>query len=418
MKISLSFSRRQIKSYFWTGFFIVCFLLNSGYAYNLVDNGFTLISLFLCCFVVILKFGVLRKCFINKLFWQNPYLILSICILLCMIIHSDLRAWGSYAHQIAILLIAALFSLNISFEHFSKVFVKFMVLVTIISICAWIIINLLGIKLPLPIMISNSDIAYKDYYNGILFFIYRHSPKRLMGPFWEPGVYASMTTIALLLQNKAMDNISRRKQRITTFILAIGIILSMSTAGYILLVMTLIIRFLQGQKKTISAIATLGLLVLFLCLIVFQDQITSWLAMVAPDIFEKLTFDSFSKMTRINGPLVDLSIFVQFPIIGAGMSKYLILWPIYALKLSVESRTSTITYFLANYGVTGILYLYILLKATIGQKNIRWVIRLLLLILFISIVSKEPHYFNLLTITVFAYLIQEPLFSNELREKK
>lgn len=405
MEFKVIVGKKQIQLNFGIVFFMICFLLNSGYAYNLVSDIPTLISLFICSVVILVLFGFKKGIMFKYSFWSNPYIVLCVFITLSMIINADFNSWGSYFRQISILVLAVLFCKGTKVEKFTKIFLNFMVFVTTISITMWVVINIFNIRPPLPIMTINSDVSYyKDYYNGGLFFINTYSTARLMGPFWEPGIYASMTILALLLQEIVKLNLSIRRKKINTIILVIGIILSFSTAGYMLLLILFVIKTLTKVNGKNATIIILLLIVVLLVMLIYSDEILNLLNNWLPNVFGKLTFESNSKLTRINGPLIDLKIFMNNPIFGAGMTDYQLQWPHYAGLMNVESRTSTITYFLANYGIPGILYLFAILRGVFRQKNFSLVIRMCILVIIVSILSKEPHYINLLTNIIITYL--------------
>ena len=384
--------------------------MNSGYCFVLQDDSITLISLALCTIISVFVFGLLKKQFFDIKFWIHPFTLLSIAIFFVMLINFDFNIWGSYFRQISIILIAVFFSKCIDFSKFKITFLNFMLVVSIVSLIAWIIFNVFNWNLPLPIINSTWEKAYyTEYSNGLLFFIYKHQPERLMGPFWEPGLYASMSIIALLLNGKKVKIFTSFKQRLIDIILSVCILLTMSTAGYILLLIVFCIRILQNvKKKSVLFIVLFTLLIISLILLtIFIDDIILYLSQLSPKIFGKLTFESLSKTTRLNGPIVDMSIFFQSPICGVGMKTYLQEWPTFAHLYNGESRTSTITYFLANYGMLGILYVFTLLRGVFKQKGIDITVKTLILIVFISILSKEPHYFNLLSCTVIAYIYHD-----------
>lgn len=384
-------------------FFTICFLLNSGYLLVIQNDLYTLIALIICGISVFIYWGVEKKEFTKKEFWIHPFTILSIWILLSIVLHFEFINWGAYFRQIFILVIAVLFATNVDFNKFIAIFLKFMTVVTIIAILVWLITNLFGISLSLPVVNSTWEKSYfTEYKNGIIFFIYIHQPEKLMGPFWEPGLYASIALIGILLNGIPIDT-NRPKKTLTDIALSIGILLSFSTAGYILLIVVYIVRYLQHTSKKISILSTFLLAAVIVLLFIFQDRIISFLVTIAPNVFGKLTFENFSKSTRINGPLVDLAIYTDSPVIGAGMQSYLKKWPVFAQLLSVESRTSTLTYFIAVYGVPGGIYGFTIINSILHQKNTQLAVKIFVLIFFLCIVSKEPHYFNLFTCTVIAY---------------
>ena len=387
-------------------FFIICFLLNSGYCYVLKSDFYTLASLFIFGCVIMGYYGVLRKKFLNREFLSHPFTLLAIFVLLSMFLHFELNIFGTYFRQIFVLLIAVLIAQNISFNRFSKVFINFMFIVTLISIVAWILINVFSINLHLPVFDSGWEKSlFTEYQNGLLFFVHTHQPYKLMGPFWEPGLYSSMAVLAFLFLNN--KNYTKNKVKLIQLVLTLGIILSFSTAGYLLLLIAILIKILMNSEKKISLFLFFVILIFLSVSVIYSDEILNYLAKIMPNVFGKMVNGSVSKSTRMNGPLVDLSIYINNPVFGTGYIKYLNEWPYIANLLAVESRTSTITYFIAVFGVFGFLYLFTIIKGVLCQQEINGYVKIFILFIIVSIVTKEPHYVNLFTITICSYLAQE-----------
>lgn len=397
---------------------IVCFLLNSGYCFVLKSDFYTLGSLFILGCIIIGYYGFIKKRFLTFKFIRHPFTMFVIFIFLSMFLHFELNIFGTYFRQIFVLLIAILIAQNIPFDKFIKTFINFMFIVTLISIVVWILINVFSLSLHLPVFHSEWEKAvFTEYQNGLLFFVHSHQPYKLMGPFWEPGLYASMAILAFLFLNKKIY--TKKQVKLIALTLIIGIVLSFSTAGYLLLIVTMITKILMYSDKKISLFLFAIIFFSLILVVVYSDEILNYLATIMPNIFGKMVNGSISKSTRINGPLVDLSIYIKKPIFGAGYIKYLNEWPILASLLDVESRTSTITYFIAIFGVFGILYLFTIIKGILSQKYISIYIKLFILFIFVSIVTKEPHYVNLLTVTIIAYLAQDKIiFQSKLIENK
>lgn len=387
-------------------FFIICFLLNSGYCYVLKSDFYTLASLFIFGCVIMGYYGVLRKKILNREFLSHPFTLLAIFVLLSMFLHFELNIFGTYFRQIFVLLIAVLIAQNISFNRFSKVFINFMFIVTLISIVAWILINVFSINLHLPVFDSGWEKSlFTEYQNGLLFFVHTHQPYKLMGPFWEPGLYSSMAVLAFLFLNN--KNYTKNKVKLIQLVLTLGIILSFSTAGYLLLLIAILIKILMNSEKKISLFLFFVILIFLSVSVIYSDEILNYLAKIMPNVFGKMVNGSVSKSTRMNGPLVDLSIYINNPVFGTGYIKYLNEWPYIANLLAVESRTSTITYFIAVFGVFGFLYLFTIIKGVLCQQEINGYVKIFILFIIVSIVTKEPHYVNLFTITICSYLAQD-----------
>lgn len=383
---------------------LICVLLNSGYAYMLHDDSIILASLFLMFLIVIFKYGLMKRGLLLRGVYQSPFFLLAAWILLSIVLHFDFNNPGSYIRQAVVLITAVVITSKTDFTKFKIVFLTFMEVVAVLSILTWLAINVLSIKLPFPIMQSTAkNVYYNQYYNGILVFVNTVNHIRIMGPFWEAGVYASMAIFALIILN-SLNNLPRKRVIFDIIIFTVSIILSFSTSGYILLVLYYIYTLFEKSKTSTAVILTLIFIIIASIMFIFGAKIVTQLAQAMPYVFNKLTYQNVSSSTRVNGPLVDLAIFNNSPIIGDGMNRYFNDWTYYARVYKVQSRTSTITYFMANYGVAGILYFIELFRGIVKQKELKSPSKFILLLIIIFILSKEPHYVNMLTTMLISYL--------------
>lgn len=389
---------RDIKEGILKLFWIICIMFNASYAYVLVDDYLQLGSLFIVAVFSFVVLGIGRKLLINTKFFLHPWIVLSALIISSMLFNGELQYWGTYIHQVLVLAVAVLFTLSYSVESFTRILAKVMCVCVIISVILWICMNVLNIVLPLPTI----DTGFETLYNAIICFASINNPGRIMGPFWEPGIFASILCITLLFVYffDAFEN-----KKCVTIILVIGIIFTFSTAGYLLLSIIFAIGIINIGKGKEATILSLLFVLVFYVILIYQDNIITYLASIYPTMFSKMTFRSNSMMTRIMGPAIDLEIFANNPVFGSGMKRYNDQWPNVAQYYSnVVARTSTITFFLANFGFGGLLYVYTLIKGVFQQKRINMLSRVLVFLFFIAVLSKEPNYFNLLTCICILYL--------------
>jgi hypothetical protein len=397
------------KSMLATAFFVITFTLNSGYACTIIND--TPALLLLLAGIIVLAIGNLPgrvKKYRGDLIAYGFFALLALSIFLSFVAHADFGYLGGYAHQLAVIACAVLFTRVVPFYSFAVTFKAFMNIVTILSIMSWTWVNLIGLSLPLPKIESTAH----TYFNGLLFFVFQDDPSKLMGPFWEAGLYASMAIYAIILTLYIAPD---KKKPITIPIMLIGILLTASTAGYTLLLMVFIMWVSKKHRGRGSVFAVAFLMAILSLVVIYYDEIIIWLSQTLPDVFGKMLGVSYSRSTRLNGPIVDLTMFVQEPLLGVGMGEYLRQWPLIAAQFDVESRTSTITYFLANYGVLSIAFLLLVIRASFGNAELGLNEKVCLLAILLSILSKEPHYFNLVTLTLLCYLAnsdKRPRFAN------
>ena len=404
LKIKISNARKWISS----SFLVITLLLNSGFAYNLKSDLFTIIFLVVASLIFVFYFGILKRKFLCKEFLTSPFFLLSVFIFITFLVNFDFDSWGRYTRQILVLIFSILFVMEIDIRTFSKVFVDFIMFVTLHSLLILILVNFMSYVPPHFIMEGaagvEENVYYNVYYNFVFSYLNIYHTTRLIGPFWEAGVFATMLIYALILDENINVYSSKIRKKFNTIIFSIAILLTISTAGYILLVIFFVYKILKNSKGNTTKFLNFIIILCSFFSLVFYEEIILLLANIFPRVFNKLTFDSVSKITRLYGPLVDFSVFSKRPIFGVGITSYQELWPYFSEKFHVESRTSTITYFIANFGIPGIKYFITVLTGSLKNKKIILTCRLLIFLIISSILMKEPHYLNLTTTIIIMYM--------------
>lgn len=393
---------KDIKRFIIWIFITLCILLNSSYAYVLVSDTLSLTALFLLSIFCGLYLLIKKSSFKIGYFLKQPFFYLSIIVIVLMLFDGKIQSWGAYIHIVLVLLVSIYLCTNIDYSVFAKNTIRLMAFMTIISIALWVYVNVLGISPSLPLIKGASNGYYSTYYNlGIVFMNTFHTSK-IMGAFWEPGIYAATSILTLVMLEDL--KISRRKYNMFRILFIVGILLSFSTTGYFCLSVYFVYSLINKQtNKKRAYILSFLILMMGLIFVLFWNNILEILVSILPTVFGKLTYDNASLLTRTSGPLLDLTIMKNNIIFGVGMSNYNILWTDIAKSMFVESRTSTITFYLANFGILGILYFAQIIKIS-KNRNMNSLANGLLVIIFIIIVSTEPNYFNVFTAMTIVYL--------------
>lgn len=133
---------------------------------------------------------------------------------------------------------------------------------------------------------------------------------RNYGPFWEPGVYAIYLNLALLLSLKRS-----RKIGPTECVFIVGVLTTVSTSGYAVLLLILIDFVLfMPQKKDMKIVVTLCMALAILLLLQnpqIKDMIQSR--------FDKNSYAyNISTKSRSESVFINLSIAFEHPLFGAG----------------------------------------------------------------------------------------------------
>lgn len=269
-----------------------------------------------------------------------------------------------------------------------KAFNNTMAIISIVSLIFLLFINIYGI--PNSFSMVDTPVG-NSVYNYYVFFypkLWNYSFVRNTGIFWEPGLFSSYLIFALILEISFCNHFSKKR----TIIFLVTLISTLSTAGIMMIPLIFIIFINEHIKNNKYQIIYILFLFLLFLLLLFQiNSILEYLATINPQIFSKLVDDSVSLNTRLNGPLLNLKIFINNPIFGFGYTgannSYISLMSSYG----IDAQTSTSTYFLAAIGFFGFLYTYEWVKSILKLKNKNWITKTIIIILILFILNKEPH---------------------------
>ena len=227
----------------------------------------------------------------------------------------------------------------------------------------------------------------------------------------EPGIFSTYLIIALLINSKILKN---KLFGYINIIFIVALITTLSTFGLIMMVFTLFFLFLDkstiNYKNKLHKYLT-NFLALFFLFLMFQNYNTLILYLIElnPEIFYKLDLetDSISSGTRLFAPLFDFQMFQTSPIFGVGISQYYLLWD----ELSNDPKsiynvgTSTLTYYLASFGLSFVFFFLYLIKKMLTFKSLNILFSYFLVFLTLIILFKEPHQNFLFCYIAFTYIL-------------
>ena len=190
------------------------------------------------------------------------WILQSFLMVLGMIVNNDYGKGTIF--KIFLILLSAVFCTVIDFDDFKDSFVEIMSLICFFSLIVYVLspIVLQNVShLPVITNINGEQIVCFGLTNVHIKF---DGITRNWGPFWEPGVYAIYLCVALLFSLNDLSKIS-----VKPIILVLGILSTLSTTGYIVLLL-IIFEFLVrksiyvNNKKTINNIKFIILVLGFL----------------------------------------------------------------------------------------------------------------------------------------------------------
>lgn len=300
-----------------------------------------------------------------------------------------------YWRLFSLITVAFVISNKYSFECFKKVFLEFMYYETIVSLVGYSLVKYTTLLNILP---KISNINNQEYVIGIVFNYISHIPDRNCGIFWEPGIFASYLSIAIVFE--AIYNKNPRWKRI--IILFLGLFSAHSSAGYVLGGFSFLVILLRKNSKN-SILKNLFAFILGTSAIFFifnLDKIILSTSLSENEYVIKLLSSNILSSTRVRAFLYNLESFKENVFFGNGLKIF------EGIDIPFFDM-STSTYVLNIFGFFGIVYFFAWVYGIFKQKEINFYIKIILLIIIMIILNKEPHLNMLFTWCLLFFLINK-----------
>lgn len=271
---------------------------------------------------------------------------------------------------------------------FCTIFIDVMLVTSICSIVVWIALNFIGVDFPLPLLENVNGVHYKTLLVAS-YYVEPYIPTNFsMGFFWECGIFASYLLFAIVAELL----VKRKLSKLRLIILAVALLTTGSTAGYLLLPVAISVGMLQrgGRARYVFVSA----LILTLAVVLANySSIAAYLAQINPDMFSKLIdSNAVTRLSRLQSPAACWSLFLQRPILGYGYGGALDAYSaIVASSGTIDSLTSTSFFQLAAFGLGGIIMWVMAAYAIFGIRALTPLAKVALFVLVIIVINKEPH---------------------------
>lgn len=336
--------------------------LSSGHVYSVTKGNLCHYILFGALCFMLVKISINRSIRIMN----KKLLIIPIFILITFIIDMIMNFMFNYnllysIRFFTILIFSYIFTMEMNFEAFRKIYVKCMTIMSAIGLIGFVIGSFSGFYYNLPTITNINGISYYDAF--VFFGMNDFSRGRNIGVFWEPGIFAIFITLAVLFLLFDRGKLNR----LQISILILTLFSTLSTTGYFLIAIIFFsITFLrkkQGLMKLIFLIffAFFAIFALFNSSIIFNS-----LSNLFPRVFTKLIDNSASTVHRLDSIKYNFEIFIKSPIWGSGLVKTNLLFS----EITNGTQTSTMTLYLAQFGLLGLIY--ILAQFTAIAKYSSW----------------------------------------------
>ncbi len=281
---------------------------------------------------------------------------ISIYIVLCMY-HRELL-------QVAVIKFlcitsAMLLTMHYDFDEYAEAFSKVMVFNAIAAIILELIVYVLpSLAAALPrmtntagVQIVNIGIAGMASYELSATFV------RAFGLLWEPGVFQIYLNLAIVYELFRQHAVNWRR----IVILAIGVVLTFSTTGYIVLGVVVVSYVLLARKEDLSNNAKFAFYAFFIVAVAAFFLVDT--SIVSQYVFGKLSnSESGSTIARQASIVVNFEIFKDHPWTGIGMrniqDEYVRRSGLLFVRQSFHN-TNTLLYQFAAHGIFyGALFLF------------------------------------------------------------
>jgi len=355
----------------------------SGHVFYTIFTGATRVILLLGAIALLLELVRLRNMKLDR--------VQLAALLFCLMVGLTCVACLGQGASLYIILacyILAGYSLArlYSFRQIAECHVKIMTVVTVIAIVGYVLVQNTTVLNALPQMANLNGVEYRIA--GIFNYI-PEVANRNCGMFWEPGLFATQLIISIILEIMLQEKPSFWR----LLVFAVGIVTANSSAGFALLFFCIILLILKKADPSKNALATLGGIIAILVgtvIVLNFDKLLAQTALGDNEFFQKLSTENILDSSRMNAIGHNLEMFLAAPIFGQGFIRV-------SANIRYVADTSTSTYLMSVFGIFGAMYTvywgYVIFK--LPKVNI--LAKVMIFIITMVILNKEPHHQNLLT---------------------
>ena len=240
---------------------------------------------------------------------NNIFFLIVICEMLAiMSLISFPDSFGTLEYKIIVLFMYSMMVNYVSLRYgrlFEEAFYRIIIVIVTFTLIIYVITGLLRINLPhLMTSYPESPIMYTNYYYLFYTFSYKSVP-RMMGLFWEPGVYQIYQNFALFLYIYLGKN--NKKQ---LAVLLISILFTQSTTGYMMAIMFVAIMIIRSRKFTKESLYIATFVMAMIAIIGIGSVL----------LYKRATTNIIgdSYMVRMSDTITAFRLFLQKPIFGFG----------------------------------------------------------------------------------------------------
>ena len=355
---------------------ILLWVLLNGSALELIFGNIYIplvFVVFVCIFLVLNKKIKIRKH--NVLVFVSFF---AIYIINFLIYHTQCRGPMQYVVVLFMFSCSFLFSEIMTKNNFIKKFVNVMAIIAISSI----VMHIIAFFIPIyeyAIRKPNTLHMLVGLHN-----YWGFSQGRNSGPFWEPGAFQIFLNLALYFDIYMLKDTKKSNWlKIRKVFLIVGIISTVSTTGYIILLIIIIPSLFKILKK-FKYIST-KIVILVICFIISSGVMV--LTYNSDAVQKKFFEKNMSREIRYNDLEGSIELLSEIPLYGTGVNTHLRDSFYLSKGISPNSNSVGVLASTINYGIPYIIiYIYLIIKNILRDKKR---INIILIAMLILIVFSE-----------------------------
>ena len=257
-----------------------------------------------------------------------------------------------YFYVFVLIVFAAFFCTSVKFEDFAAAYQKIMLFLAIYSVAAFVLYELAySVISNFPIIENESGLKFINLIFDFSLTQMKYVPHRSFGIFREPGVYMFFLILALIFELFFVQVKSEKSKIIHVGIYVVALVLTFSTAGYIVLALVLLLYLLFGINTSSTHKQHLKL-------IIFLAGLGAVLWLMLDDslmikVFGKLVNENYSKSSRLESINTNIRIIasnIHCFFTGVGFSFVEENFQNYSVDASIGDNTNTIFRIFSTYG--------------------------------------------------------------------
>lgn len=392
----------MIKSRIFNIFLLLALIFTSGHAFQTIYEQLSYIVYFGAIIYVGIYFINIRKSYAKNLFLLMSFVIPPF---FTMILD------GSNVYYYLIIISGIMFAYGIAttipFCKVVDIYLKLMTIVSAIAIIGYILYNYTDFLDILPRIYNSNG---KEYAIGFVFNVLTRDSDRNCGMFWEPGLFATALTIAMVFEILFREK--TRKLRIALFFLCF--LTANSSAGFVLCILCLSLLLLKNidlkKGNLIKNVIYFVMLFAFIFILLNMDTVIMNTPLRNNSYFAKLLSDNVKESTRYLAIWHNLTIFFDHILFGAGVNYV-------NQNMLYVADTSTVTYMMSVFGLLGVWYALSWCVGIMRIKNINILTKLVLIVIVMIILNKEPHLRLIFTWCLLFYLNIKVCNNSEIKSK-